>query len=285
MVNFRILSPYRYASINSTHIFSIIRGVFLFFMLPTLISSCMVPKVENPEYESEDIRIIERIQDQTGQIQNQGQKIASISAAFLGTPYFADTLIGSAKTKEVFVLRLDGVDCFTFLDYVEALRRSSTFDEFIVTLRHIRYRQGQVDFLNRNHFFSEWGNSDFSQLQDVTSQVGGIHVLRVEKTLNQKQDSSLFLPGYPTKKKGVTFIPAEALNLSLFSRLRSGDYIGIYSPSPGLDVSHTGIIVKQGEKIIFRHASSRDSLRKVVDEELASYLGGKKGIIVYRAID
>ncbi len=107
----------------------------------------------------------------------------------------------------------------------------------------------------------------------------------MKKTLNQKNDTTLFLPGYPVKKREIAFIPAEAIDKSLLSRLRSGDYIGIYSSAPGLDVTHTGIIVKTEEKIMFRHASSKDLFKKVVDEDFAAYLGGEKGIIVYRAIN
>ena len=285
MLKLTILRPCPRGKINAAKILLIMKGIFLLLILPTLLLSCTVPRVKHPESGNKDKIKIARLLDQAGQIQDPGQKITFISAAFLGTPYLANTLIGSSTTQEVFVLQLDGVDCFTLLDYVEALRRSSSFDEFKETLRHLRYRRGQVDFLARNHFFSEWGNSDFSQLQDVTSLVGGINVLRVKKTLNQKNDTTLFLPGYPVKKREIAFIPAEAIDKSLLSRLRSGDYIGIYSSAPGLDVTHTGIIVKTEEKIMFRHASSKDLFKKVVDEDFASYLGGEKGIIVYRAIN
>jgi hypothetical protein len=109
-------------------------------------------------------------------------------------------------------------------------------------------------------------------------------VRRVEKQLNQKGDNTLYLPGYPVKKRDVAFIPPEAIDTSVLARLSNGDYVGIYSPLSGLDVSHTGIIIKNDEKVLLRHASSRALLRKVVDEELTPYLGGEKGLVVYRAI-
>jgi len=68
----------------------------------------------------------------------------------------------------------------------------------------------------------------------------------------------------------------------VLSLLHSGDYIGIYSPLGGLDVSHTGIIVKGEGRTFIRHASSRSETGRVVDEDLLQYLQGKPGLIVYR---
>ncbi len=227
---------------------------------------------------------IESLLAEAGRIPEPGRRIAFISAAFLETPYIAGTLIGSAGTAEVFVLRLDGVDCFTLLDTVEALRRAADFDGFKAALRRIRYRAGRVDFLSRNHFFSAWGEANSAQLRDVTALVGGEKVHRVEKQLNRRQDGTLYLPGYPVKEREIACIPAEAVDGSVLARLQSGDYVGICSPLPGLDVSHVGIVVKKEGKVFLRHASSRSELRKVVDQELGAYLGGKKGLVVYRPV-
>ena len=284
-MNFAGLTSNISATINRRNINNLIKGLFFLFILPATLISCSAPRIKSTDLGNWSQIKVEQLLEEAATIQNPGEKISFISKAFLETPYIANTLIGNPETSEIFVLRLDGVDCFTLLDYVEALRRSSSFVDFKNHLRHIRYRGGRVNYINRNHFFSEWGHGDFSQLQDVTALVGGMSTQRVKKQLNQKGDGTLYLPGYPVTKRTVTFIPPEAIDASVLSRLRNGDYVGIYSPLPGLDVSHTGIVVKKGEKTLLRHASSRESIRKVVDKELAPYLGGKKGLIVYRAID
>ena len=153
---------------------------------------------------------LERLQAEAGRIPEPGRRIEFISEAFLETPYLADTLIGSAGTAEVFVLRLDGVDCFTLLDYVEALRRTSDFDGFKEALRRIRYRDGRVEFLSRNHFFSEWGEANSAHLRDVTALVGEEKVRRVEKQLNRKKDGALYLPGYRGKETGDSLHPSRS---------------------------------------------------------------------------
>jgi len=267
---------------NAAAIHCLVMGSAFFFALAAFLFPCASLGEEIVDLGGWNREKIERLLAEAGRIPEPGRRIEFISAAFLETPYLADTLIGSAETAEVFVLRLDGVDCFTLLDTVEALRRAADFDGFKAALRRIRYRDGRVDFLRRNHFFSEWGEAAFPHLRDATALVGGEGVLRVEKSLNQKADGSPYLPGYPVTKREIAYIPAEAVDASVLARLQSGDYVGIHSPSPGLDVSHCGIAVKKDGKLFLRHASSRSTLRKVVDEELTAYLGGNKGLVVYR---
>lgn len=225
---------------------------------------------------------ISALQGEVAPLTDPGQKVAGLSAAFLGTPYRANTLIGSAEQAEQFVLNLAGVDCFTLLDYVEALRRTSDFERFREALQQIRYRDGQVSFLSRNHFFSDWGEADSDWQQNLTAVVGGDAVRSAAKHLNKKPDGGLYLPGYPVREREILFIPSEAINSEMLGRLHNGDYLGFYSDLPGLDVSHTGILIRKGDTAYLRHASSRSATYRVIDEELLPYLKKKRGLIVYR---
>lgn len=263
---------------------SLILKLVFFFILPLFLTSCSTLGKKPFDLGHWNQAKIELLQDKASAISDPGEKVSFISKPFLKTPYRAATLIGSSETAEVFVLRLDGVDCFTFLDYVEALRRSTNFTGFKAMLRQIRYTNGEVTFLQRHHFFSAWGNAPLVPLRDVTSQVGGSKTRWVVKELNQKGDGTLYLPGYPSKKQVIAFIPAETIDISILDKLDGGDYIGIYSPLPGLDVSHTGIIIRKKGKVFLRHASSKRWRRQVRDEELLPYLGGKKGLVIYRPV-
>lgn len=285
IMHLKSLPPHIRSKLKSTSIRRMVWGVSFFLILSVLLISCSVPGQKAIDLGEWNRSKIEQLLSEAKQIPEPGQRVTFISTAFLKTPYLANTLIGSSETSEEFVLRLDGVDCFTLLDYVEALRRSTDFEEFREALRHIRYQYGRVTFLDRNHFFSEWGNALFAPLRDVTAQVGGSNVRWIDKQLNQRADGTLYLPGYPVKKQTVAFIPPEIIDESVLTRLQSGDYVGIYSPHPGLDVSHTGIVIKEEGTIFLRHASTRFFRKKVIDEELLPYLGGKKGLVVYRPID
>jgi len=69
-----------------------------------------------------------------------GERIAFLSDHFHGIPYLENTLVGGANTDEVFVVNLASVDCYTLIDYIEAMRLSSSFEDFVEFLKKIRYR-------------------------------------------------------------------------------------------------------------------------------------------------
>ena len=225
---------------------------------------------------------LDHIIRESAKIHELDKKIDFLSGQFLNVDYKESTLIGNIDTPEVFVINLRGVDCFTYVDYIEAMRLSSSFLEFKDKLRTIRYQSGNINFLNRNHFFTDWEYFNSLYVVDVTEKIGGDETKMVLKTLNDKNDGTYFLPGIPPKKRKIQYIPLDAIDDEMVSKLISGDYIGIYSNQDGLDVSHVGIIIKEGDKVYFRHASSSKGNRKVVDEDFMSYISDKPGIIILR---
>ncbi len=218
----------------------------------------------------------------TRHIEAPGDRIAALSAPFLATPYVAGTMIGDPHTAERLVVKLTGFDCFTFLDVVEALRRASDLADFETQLQQVRYFGGDVAYAKRRHFFSDWVAADAAVLADVTATVGQGRERRVVKQLNRKADGTHWLPGIAVVQRELNYIPTEQLDAGVVSALQTGDYVGIYSPYAGLDVSHVGLVVRENGRVVLRHASSLDSLGRVVDVDLLEYLQGKPGLLVYR---
>ncbi|HPU28852.1 MAG TPA: DUF1460 domain-containing protein [Syntrophorhabdaceae bacterium] len=214
-------------------------------------------------------------------IEDPGERIGFISGLFLNTAYKGYTLIGSKDIKEELVVNLSGMDCFTFIDYVEAMRLAGSYRDFLKRLKRIRYRNGDESFLWRNHFFTDWiqNNSDF--VDDVTRIIGGERTRSIKKTLNLKEDGTLFLDGVDIKEREINYITIKD-SKAIKDRLKTGDYIGIYTGTKGLDVSHVGIVIKKENALIFRHASSRADAMAVIDEDFESYMEGKEGIIILR---
>lgn len=79
-------------------------------------------------------------------VSNKEELVKKISASFLNTPYVAHQLIGDLHHKEILVADLQALDCFTFIDYVEALKRAKNVSDFYNQLINIRYKGGQVSF-------------------------------------------------------------------------------------------------------------------------------------------
>jgi hypothetical protein len=216
------------------------------------------------------------------QFDKPGERIVVISGHFINAPYAANTLIGGPQETEQLVLDLTKFDCFTFLDVVEALRRSAKADDFPAQLKQVRYHDGKVAYAKRRHFFSDWVAGVDTPVSDVTEEVGQGSAQAVVKQLNRKEDGTMWLPGLAVAPREIMYIPTSKVDAKLLSALQPGDYIGLYSEHAGLDVNHTGLIVVNRDKIMLRHASSRSGVGRVVDEDLFAYLQGKPGLVVYR---
>lgn len=219
---------------------------------------------------------------ESAKIRNVSRRIDFLSAHFLDLDYRECTLIGDTNTPEVFVINLEGVNCFTLIDYIEAMRLSGSFSKFRMNLKKVRYRSGRVSFRNRNHFFTDWVEFNSDSVYDATQKIGDRKTLRVQKILNEQEDGTYFLDGIQPVEREIKYIPSEEIDHSVLRRLRTGDYIGIYSDLKGLDVSHVGIFIKKKDKVYLRHASSQKAYRKVIDQDFRSYISNKPGIIVLR---
>ena len=239
---------------------------------------------DSSKYPLQQTSSVEKILQQSAVSKAPGARITSISSHFLGAPYVANSLIGGPAEAEQLVTRLDGFDCFTFLDTVEALRRSADAADFPKQMMQVRYRDGMVSYENRRHFFSDWVSDQGSPVKDVTAIVGQARERHVLKKLNAKQAGALWLDGVDVVPRTIAYIPASELDAKLLDALEAGDYVGVFSPLAGLDVSHTGLIVEADGTIMLRHASSRGGVERIIDEELVTYLRGTTGLIVYRVM-
>ena len=229
-----------------------------------------------------DETTLDRILLKASGLRDIGKRMDFLSGHFLSVPYKESTLIGSFHVPEEFVINLEGVDCFTFIDYIEAMRMSASVNEFREQLKKVRYQSGKVSYENRNHFFTDWAAFNSGFVQDVTAQIGNQRAVPVKKVLNRKEDGALFLEGIQARERALHYIPSESVDKGVVDALETGDYIGIYSKIQGLDVSHVGVFIEHGTQTCLRHASSVKEHRKVVDQDFKNYLSGKPGIIVLR---
>src|SRR5204863_2440862 len=89
------------------------------------------------------------------------------------------------------------------------------------------------------------------------------------------------VPGLAARRTRVKCLPKTALP-RLERRLQTGDLIFFVSTRRNLDVFHTGIIIRDGKRLLMRHASrSRGS---VVEQNLTEFLKANRmaGVIVVR---
>jgi len=215
-------------------------------------------------------------------IDNSPDRIEYISGKLLGTPYVRNTLGGSPDEQEKLVINLDGMDCFTFLDYVEAMRLSGNVNDFIPNLKKVRYFNSEVQYSKRKHFFSDWISGENNTVKDITPDMPGS--VTVEKLINRKSASESWLKNVPQTMRMVTFLPTEKIDKNTIEMFQTGDYIGSFSESDGLDVTHTGIFIRNKNGIFYRNATTKDGHNDIADYPFEKYIKEVKGIIIYRPI-
>ncbi|WP_221740608.1 N-acetylmuramoyl-L-alanine amidase-like domain-containing protein [Vibrio pectenicida] len=217
-------------------------------------------------------------------VNSDSKKIEQLSSVFVDVPYVANQLIGDHQTKEQLVIKFGELDCFTYLDYVEALRKSDHLEEFKYHLIQTRYIEGKIHFLNRRHFFSDWVNEETYNATDVTTELSNLSISVVKK-LNQKTSGGVYLVGLPIKERTISYIPSDNVDETVLQNMQNGDYVGAYTDIAGLDVTHTGIFIQTDNGPVYRNASSKRANNRVVDTPFLDYIKTIPGIVVYRAVD
>ena len=110
--------------------------------------------------------------------------------------------------------------------------------------------------------------------------VRAVHAL--VKLLNQARDGTVISSGYPLTERTIDYIPSQSVDNEVLYKLHTGDYVGIFTDTEGLDVSHVGIFILGKTEAVLRHASSLE--KKVVDINFLEYIQGRSGIVILRPL-
>jgi len=219
-------------------------------------------------------RRVQQLLSETKHDRCAGSRIDALSRHFLGHSYKPDPLIGSADTAEVFTASLDGFDCVTYIESILALAFASNVDDFIEWLRKIRYERGRIQWERRNHYMTLWIRNNVRNGIVRPVPMPAVPVLSRERVLN-------VVPGLAAQRTLVKCVPKPAVS-RLAAHLQSGDLIFFASTRKNLDVFHAGIIVRDGKRLLMRHASRSEG--SVIEQELSEFLKANRmaGVIVVR---
>lgn len=204
------------------------------------------------------------------------KRIDFISGKLIGTRYQADTLIGGPKQPEQFVVRDDAFDCVTFCEVVLAASLARNLDQFVTTLRRIRYDHGTVLYDRRNHYFADWCRNNIEN--GVCRPVAIEPSIVLDKTLTWHRE-------FGPHKVSMQVIDQATL-LANSKSLVPGDIIGFASRRPGLDYYHTGFVAfSKGGELMLRSAAL--SHGRVLDERMTGFIAanGVKYVTLLRAAE
>ena len=217
---------------------------------------------------------IEKLYHTLGTMPNRSitDRLDWISQQFMGRPYLLGALGEGEKGRydQYPRYRVDAFDCETYVDTVLALALANSASTFTQCINSIRYKDGKVSYINRNHFTSiDWNinNQKMNRLKDITLTIhdqqnkpvavyaealinkpnwyarknnSSIRLEKAQKGIAAQRLSELVSKGkkLPSAISKIAYIPLRALfsrtkkpNYYLFSQIPNGSIIEIVRPN------------------------------------------------------
>ena len=186
---------------------------------------------------------------------------------FVGVKYSNSPLGEGFGVDSDPLIRFDTFDCTTFVETVLA-------DSDVEKLTKIRYKNGKVDFINRNHFIeTDWLKNNSNIVENVSHKFGktDVRTVVIDKKSWFKTVHNVDADLVPETVK-LEYIPYE--NISDLE-LNKTHVVLFVADNPkirdkiGTDIAvvHMGLLLPDG---VLRHASSEHG--KVVDVDFKDYV-------------
>lgn len=163
-------------------------------------------------------------------------------------------------------------DCVVFSEHCYAMALAHDWTSFFMLLQRIRYKDGRIGILTRNHYTeADWDRNNSWLVREITDEIGGERV----KPFYQKCDRARFFKKWnlgqdiPVEELRSSYIPGEAV-AEIADQLRDGDFVNvIYSSGPGQWASHTGLIARGADGTVNFLHSTKPTVR---EEPIARYI-------------
>lgn len=221
------------------------------------------------------------------------EAMIQLAKSYLGRPYTSFSL--DQFERERLVLNLTSFDCFLFVEQLLALVNSNSSGGFSDTVRSLRYREGKVDYCERQHYFSPWADAAERAkfIVNITSSLPGSKTRA--RALNYMSEHQSAYPklSVPENRKCIQalekglqvqqeYIPLDNLS-PVISLLKPGDLFALVTKINGLDVTHAGIIESNLDGGSAIHAVPGDGVIRT--KGLLQYFNSipdLQGIAIYR---
>jgi hypothetical protein len=164
-------------------------------------------------------------------------------------------------------------DCLVFTEHIYAMALSYDWESFFAMLQRIRYKNGEISLITRNHYTEyDWNVNNSWLVEDITDELAGDNVSDVVSIIDKARFFRKWDIGQmiPVDSLSWSYIPYEFVP-EIIDQLQPGDFVNIvrgYSPSKCW-VGHVGFITKSDNGIVnFLHSHKP----KVSEEPLIRYI-------------
>ncbi len=151
-------------------------------------------------------------------------------------------------------------DCVVFSEHIYAMALSHDWKEFFAMLQRIRYKNGEIGMLTRNHYTeADWVKNNEWLITEITNEIGGADVVKVSSEIDRAKFFKKHGIGQniPKEKIEWTYIPGDSV-YKVLPYLKTGDFVNIVRAYPGSDpwVGHVGLIsVEEDGTVNFMHSA------------------------------
>lgn len=179
---------------------------------------------------------------------NLRQRIAALARKNIGQPY--ELFLLGEFPYETYdaqpLFDLSKSDCVVFAEHTYAMALSASWEEFFWMLQRIRYRDGVIGTVTRNHYTeADWNIANRWLVTDVTATLGA-----PTQAYRQRIDRQAFLlkqfkiqRDIPVQDFDDVYVAKQDV-AAIEAQLQDGDFVNIISSRGGESwASHVGLIV------------------------------------------
>jgi hypothetical protein len=238
-------------------------------------SASIAPLKDKPLYQFSEREVDAYLRHLAKSEPDLRQRILHLARKNIEQPYEL-YLLGEApfeQTDPQPIYCLDRSDCVVFAEHTLAMALSDSWPSFMSMLQRIRYKNGAIGVVTRNHYTeADWNVNNRWLVTDVTNQLGGDAV----KPFAQRVDRSKFLKGrykleetIPVETIEETFIPYERID-SIKPLLRDGDVVNfVTGKGDGYWVGHVGLVAHSADGTVNLIHSAKPKVR---EEPIDAYI-------------
>ena len=149
-------------------------------------------------------------------------------------------------------------DCVVFVEHVYAMALGHDWPSFFCILQRIRYRDGEIGLLTRNHYTElDWILNNSWLMEDMTAVLAGDEAVETVSVIQKARFFKKFGIGQDLKPDTLnwSYIPYEMLP-RVIDHLKPGDFVNIVrGRDEGRYVGHVGLIThREDSTVCFLHS-------------------------------